>query len=999
MTPSTSPIDLTAIRERLASLQGPQYWRSLEELAETPEFQDFLYREFPQGASEWNDPLGRRRFLKLMGASLAFAGLTACTRQPKEVIVPYVRAPEEIIPGKPLFFASAMTLGGVATGLLVESHMGRPTKVEGNPEHPASLGATGVFAQASVLTLYDPDRSQAVTYLGEINSWNSFLSQLREALSKQRQAKGAGLHLLTETITSPSLAHQLRTLLTEFPSAQWHQYEPANCDNVREGSLLAFGEYAGLQYHFEKANVIVSLDADFLSCGPGSLRYTRDFMTKRRLWDGQTEMNRLYVVESTPSNTGAMSDHRLPLRASEVESFARALAMELSVESGPTAGVAAHAEWVRAVARDLKRQQRTSIIIAGEQQPPIVHALTHAMNEKLGNNGATIVYTDTVEANPVSQIKSLQELTRDIDSGSVEILIIIGGNPVFNAPADLRFEKLLSKVGLRVHLSLYEDETSSLCHWHIPEAHFLESWADARAYDGTATLVQPLIEPLYGGKSAHELLAAFTGPSEHSGYDLVKDYWKSQKPSLDFEKSWRKWLHDGFVADTSFPPKQVSLKSLVVSGQLPVATGYKQQTTDNGPSTLEIIFRPDPHIHDGRFANNGWLQELPKPLTRLTWDNAALISPTTAEKLSVQNEDLVALDYKGRQVQAPIWILPGHPNDSVTVHFGYGRTRAGRVGNGAGFNAYALRTLATPWFDLGLNIVKTGRRYRLACTQHHHSMEGRNPVRAGTLLQYQKDPGFIHEMGHSVPEGLTLYPEHKYQNYAWGMVIDLGACTGCNACTIACQAENNIPVVGKEQVANGREMHWIRVDRYYQGGLDNPQTYHQPVPCMQCENAPCETVCPVAATTHSEEGLNDMAYNRCVGTRYCANNCPYKVRRFNFLLYSDWDTRSLKALRNPDVTVRSRGVMEKCTYCVQRINAVRIEAKKQDRQIQDGEIVTACEAACPAQAIVFGNINDPNSRVSRLKAGKLNYGLLEDLNTRPRTSYLGALRNPNPEMT
>jgi len=997
-------LDLSALRARLSSNRGPRYWKSLEEVAETEEFREFLQFEFPQGAEQWADPAGRRQFLKLMGASLALAGLTACTRQPKETIMPYVRAPEEIVPGKPLFFATAMPVRGMAQGVLVESHMGRPTKVEGNPEHPASLGATDVFAQASVLTLYDPDRSQTITHLGEISSWSAFVGEIRERLSTQRSTNGAGFRLLSETITSPTLAHQLRELLKQFPEAKWHQYDPACRDNVKDGARAAFGQLVETRYRFEKADVILSLDADFLSSMPGSVRYAREFSARRQVRDGQREMNRLYAVESTPSITGAKADHRWPLRASKIEAVARAIAAAVgaggTIQTSEDSGLL-NSQWLPAVARDLVNHKGRSLVIPGDEQPPTVHVLAHAMNEALGNVGTTVIYTDPVEPNPVGQLESLRELMGDMAAGKVDLLVMLGGNPAYNAPMDLRFSEHLEKVKLRIHLSMFEDETSALCHWHIPEAHFLESWSDLRAYDGTVSIVQPLISPLYGSKSSHELLAPFAGQPDRSGYEIVQDYWKSQRPSENFERFWRKSLHDGLIANTVLAAKQVALRASVVSGPLSVATDHGQRTTDS--LGLEIIFRTDPHVFDGRFSNNGWLQELPKPLTKLTWDNAALVSPRTAERLGLANEQLVELKCEGQKVEAPIWILPGQPNDSVTVHLGYGRTRAGRVGNGMGFSAYALRTSAAPWFRTGLDIQKTNKHYPLSCTQHHHSMEGRNPVRVGHLEEYRERPDFAQEMGEDPPRDLTLFPEHKYEGYAWGMAIDLNACTGCNACTIACQAENNIAVVGKEQVAAGREMHWIRVDRYYGGegeaSLDNPETYHQPVPCMQCENAPCEVVCPVGATSHSAEGLNDMVYNRCVGTRYCSNNCPYKVRRFNFLLFSDFTSPSLKMLRNPDVTVRSRGVMEKCTYCVQRINAVKIEAEKADREVQDGDIVTACEAVCPAQAIVFGNINDPTSRVSKLKAEKLNYGLLADLNTRPRTTYLAALRNPNPEIT
>ena len=999
-------LDLSALRARLNSNRGPRYWKSLEEVADTEDFREFLQFEFPQGAEQWDDPSGRRRFLKLMGASLALAGVTACTRQPKETIMPYVRAPEEIVPGKPLFFATAMPVRGMAQGILVESHMGRPTKVEGNPEHPASLGATDHFAQASVLTLYDPDRSQTITHLGEISSWSALMGEIRERLAAQHPVKGAGVRILSETITSPTLAHQLGQLLREFPEARWHQYDPACRDNVKQGAHLAFGQIVEIRYRFDKADVILSLDANFLAAMPGNVRYAREFSSRRRIRDGQSEMNRLYVVESTPSITGAKADHRWSSRASEIVRVARAAAAAVgageAAKINEVSGLPLDSVSLAAVVKDLRNHRGRSLVIAGDEQPAEVHVLAHSMNQALGNIGETVIYTDPVEPNPILQIESLRDLVRDMATGKVDLLVMLGGNPVYDAPIDLGFSEHLGQVKLRIHLSLFEDETSAQCHWHIPEAHFLESWSDLRAYDGTVSIVQPLIAPLYEGKSAHELLAALTGQPDRSSYDIVRDYWKSQKPDEGFERFWRRSLHDGFVADTTFPQKQLSFKMSAVSGQQS-AFGGGQLAADNRHESLEIIFRTDPHIFDGRFANNGWLQELPKPLTKLTWDNAAFLSPSTAERLGVTNEQLIQLKCESRKVEAPIWILPGQPNDTVTVHLGYGRTRAGHVGNGMGFSAYALRISKAPWFETSLEIQKTSQRYPLACTQHHHSMEGRNPVRVGHLEEYREHPDFVQEMGENPPQSLTLYPERKYEGYAWGMVIDLNACTGCNACTIACQAENNIAVVGKEQVAVGREMHWIRVDRYYGGegeaALDNPETYHQPVPCMQCENAPCEVVCPVGATSHSTEGLNDMVYNRCVGTRYCSNNCPYKVRRYNFLLYSDFTTPSLKMLRNPDVTVRSRGVMEKCTYCVQRINAAKIEAEKADRPVKDGEIVTACEAVCPAQAIVFGNVNDPNSRVSKLKADKLNYGLLADLNTRPRTTYLATLRNPNPEIT
>jgi molybdopterin-containing oxidoreductase family iron-sulfur binding subunit len=926
--------------------------------------------------------------------------------------------------GKPLYFATAFSLSGIAEGLLVESHEGRPTKIEGNPDHPASLGSTSAFAQASVLTLYDPDRSQTLTYLGEIRAWSAFVGAVQTALTAK--SGGARLRLLTETISSPSLADQIRQLLVQFPAAKWHQYEPVNRDNAQAGSRLAFGEVVNTIYHFHNADVILAIDSDFLSCGPGTLRYVHDFAARRRLERGGSEMNRLYVVESTATNTGAVADHRFRLRPSEIESFARRIAAAVGVQGEVATFVnqqSKSSDWLTSVARDLLQHRGKSVVIPGDYQSPMVHAVVHAMNHALGNVGSTVDYAAPVEAEPVNQTDSLRELVRDMDSGQVDLLLIVGGNPVYNAPADLLFSERLTKVPLRVHLGLYDDETSALCHWHIPKAHYLESWGDTRAFDGTVSIVQPLIAPLYRGKSAHELLAALLNQPEHTGYEIVRDYWKGQltannqdtNPKTtneannaqenEFEDSWREALRAGVIAKTALPIKQVSLR-----------TDWSNQAqstaaTSSSSSELEIIFRPEPYIYDGRFANNGWLQELPRPLSKLTWDNAALISPATAERLGLSYEiaarggehgevfaDLVELEYQGRKLRTPVWIVPGHADDCLTVHLGYGRTRAGRVASGAGFKAYALRTSDSPWFNRGLTLRKTGEQFALANTQLHYNMEGRELVRSASLAEYLKNPSFAHEKDHAPPRSLSLYPPVEYNGYAWGMAIDLGTCVGCNACVVACQSENNIPIVGKTEVMHGREMHWLRVDRYYEGPVENPNTSFQPVPCMHCENAPCELVCPVGATVHSSEGLNDMVYNRCVGTRYCSNNCPYKVRRFNFLLFQDWDTPSLKMLRNPDVSVRSRGVMEKCTYCVQRINEAKIDAEKENRPVGDGEIVTACQAVCPAQAIVFGDINDPKSRVSQLKAQQRNYGLLEELNTRPRTTYLAAVRNPNPEI-
>ena len=992
--------DLVQIQAKLDERPEKRVWRGLDQLAGTPDYRDFVASEFPHDPRAEAKGVSRRSALKLMAASAALGGLTACTKLPTEKIVPYAQQqPEDFVPGKPLFYATAMPMAGYATGLLVESHMGRPTKVEGNPSHPASLGAANVFAQASVLTLYDPDRAQVVVYRGRIGDWSRFLTSMDESRAELLTRKGVGLRILTGVVTSPALADQIRSVLALFPQAKWHQYEPGSRDTVREGSKLAFGEYVNTVYHLDQADVIVSLDADFLTAGPGAVRYARDFADKRRVTGPESTMNRLYVAESTPTVTGAMADHRLPLRATDVEAFARALADALAGKGGSAAPSRVPASWIPALVRDLQKRRGASLVIAGEQQSPAVHALAHAMNDALGNVGKTVHYTSPVEANPVNGIESLKELVAEMQGGQVDTLLMLGVNPVYNAPADLHFKDSLLKVRTRIHLSLYEDETAELCHWHIPEAHFLESWGDARAYDGTISIIQPLIAPLYDGKSAHEILAVLSGQEEPSGHDVVRGYWQRQKPGADFEQFWQTSLNNGVIADSALAPKPVKLN--------PALSAAAANAANAGG--IEVVLRPDPSIGDGSFANNGWLQELPKPLTKLTWDNAALVSPTSARKLGVTNGDVVKVSGNGQTVEAPIWITPGHADDSITLHLGYGRRRAGHVGTGRGFNAYLLSTTENPWLGTA-TVEKTGKTYQLVTTQHHHIMgkEGeereeesvaalqRKLVRGATLEEFRKNPEMIHEEGEE--NGPSIYPGYAYNGNAWGMSIDLNSCIGCNACVVACQSENNIAVVGKDQVARGREMHWIRVDSYFQGVLENPEIYNQPVPCMHCENAPCEYVCPVGATVHSPEGLNEMVYNRCVGTRYCSNNCPYKVRRFNFYLFSDWTTPSLEPLRNPDVSVRSRGVMEKCSYCIQRINKVKLAAEKEDREIHDGEILTACQQTCPAQAIVFGNINDKDSRVAKLKAQARNYGILTDLNTRPRTTYLAKLRNPNPEI-
>ena len=996
-------LDLATVKAQfentIEQTTGPDYWRSLEELAGSEEFQEMLHREFPKGASEWLDDFSRRGFLKTMGASLALAGLTGCTRMPITEIVPYVRQPENVIPGRPMFYATAFTLGGYASPILVESHLFRPTKIEGNPEHPASLGGTDVYAQASLLDLYDPDRAQNITHLGDVRSWNAFMEAVRGPISVQKSIAGGGVRILTQTVTSPTLAAQIRSYLEANPMAKWHVYEPINRDNVYEGAKLAFGEPVETRYDLSKADVIVSLDADFLYAGfPGSTRYTRDFAARR---NPDANMNRLYVIESTPSSTGMKADHRVPMKALEVESFARGLANKLAVNAGEGAGVQ-YQHLTGPISKDLLGHKDSSLVIAGDHQPPAVHALAHAINETLGNVGKTVFYSEPVDANPVNRNESLHSLVEDMRAGKVDLLLILGGNPAYDAPAELEFASALKSnaVNLKVFLGTHRNETAELCQWHVPEAHYLESWSDARAYDGTVSIVQPLIEPLYGGKTAHEIITILAGQSGFTGHDLVQDYWKKQHTGADFDAFWRKSLHDGWVEGTTSSPRQVTLKSAYQASSKPAEDMSYTLTV---PRVIELNFRRDPSIYDGRFSNNGWLQELPKPLTKLTWDNPIMIGPAMAERLKLNFKDVAELEFNGKKVKGPVWIQAGHPDNSITVFLGYGRTRAGRVGTGTGFDVYPLRTSQAPWFANGAQLRRTGETYDLASTQGYQSMETpdgseRPLVQERSLEEYKKEPSFAKEG--EPPAALTLYKPFDYskETYSWGMAIDLNSCVGCNNCIVACQSENNIAVVGKEQTLRGRYMHWLRVDAYYNGPRENPKGFFQPVPCMQCEDAPCELVCPVQATVHSSEGLNDMVYNRCVGTRYCSNNCPYKVRRFNFLLFQDWETPQFKLMRNPDVTVRSRGVMEKCTYCVQRISEKRIDAERADSTIKEGELQTACQQSCPANAIVFGNLNDPNSQVNKWKAQPRNYSLLGELNTRPRTTYLAEVRNPNPEL-
>jgi molybdopterin-containing oxidoreductase family iron-sulfur binding subunit len=985
-----------------------------------------------QTSSLVTDPVSRRGFMKLMGASMALAGLAGCTRQPDESIYPYVKLPEDLVLGRPMYFATAHPLATGAVPLLVKSDEFRPIKIDGNPEHPYNQGASDPFTQAALLDFYDPDRSQHVTYRGENREWVEFAQELRKKVAESRD--GSGIYFLSATITSPTLARQWKAVQAAWPKLKLMQYDPAIAGTAAAGGL-------NLQYDLAEADVILSLDADFLSGAafPGFHKLVRAYAARRK--EPEKGMNRLYVVESTPTTSGMKADHRLGLRASEIPAFASELARAVGVAGvAPPAWpwTAAQKRFLAAVARDLKAHAGRSAVIPGLYQDESVTALALAINNALGNVGRTVfVASEPLNPLPSDQVADLQALVADLNAGKVDWLVILNANPIYSAPADLDFAAAFEKANLVAHLGSHLDETGQVSHWHIPAAHFLESWSDARACDGTVSIVQPMIDPLYGGKTAHHVLQALLDEPGLSPYEAVRATLRpviekglkkaaggGQPGGGDFEAGWRQALHAGWIEGTAF---EMSSPSGGVRASRAEAASHGSLPAPLPKNSLEIIFRPDPNIYDGRWSNVGWLQELPKPVTNLSWDNAAILSGATLAALGLEEDDIVELTVGTGRVTAPVIAAPGHPDNAVTVHLGYGRQFAGRVGSGVGFSAYLIRNTWAPFYAMG-SIRKLEGKWGVAITKSHYqdhrpkafggrgqgdnSLEAdeaineRGIIRYATLAEFKAHPGFANESeGHNEGEGHTktdrentLFPNWPYKDNKWGMSIDMASCVGCNACIVGCYAENNIAVVGKQQVRIGRNMQWLRIDTYFEGDLAAPRAHFQPMTCQHCENAPCEQVCPVAATVHTPEGLNMMVYNRCVGTRYCSNNCPYKVRRFNFLLYSDFETESLKLMRNPDVTVRSRGVMEKCTYCVQRISTARIEADKENRAIRDGEIQTACQQACPAAAITFGNLNDRQSRVAKLQAGERSYQVLADQNTRPRTKYVAAVLNPNPEL-
>ena len=1067
------------------SSTGPAYWRSLDQLADTPEFRDWVEREFPSGASEFTDPVNRRHFVKIMSASFLLAGfgLTGC-RRPEETILPFAEQPEHYIHGVPQHFATAMPDRASAVPLVVKSSDGRPIKIEGNRQHPDSNGGTHLFAQASILDLYDPDRAQRFTQDGNTVGRELALDFLQSIATRFAASKGQGLAFLTNQSSSPSRLRLEQELRAKMPEARWFQDEAVNLETTASVASRLVGKSVRPFYKLSQARRILTLDFDFVGAEADNARLIRDFSAGRRMHDSHDDMNRLYAVESLMTSTGVSADHRLRVASGGVQAVAAAIAAqlvpgnaairELAGKSPLPSGV--DRAWVVECAKDLAAFKGQSIVLAGHRQPPAVHAMALLLNAALNNNGSTVFFPES----NLPAAEDIAQLAQALTQGRVDTLVILGGNPALTAPADLEWSTAVAQAKNVVRLGYYEDETFAGCHWHLPAAHFLESWGDARTADGTVVPVQPLIQPLFGGLSELEVLARIGGLEVLRPHDIARATFNGLAGAAASRNAWKKFLHDGFLAGSaSALSGEITFNASEADAVLTSAAVTSAPSVEN----LEVVFHRDHKVDDGRYSNNGWLQELPDPLTKITWDNAVLISRKTASELGVRNGDVVNVALGARSIEGPVWVQPGQADYSLGLAVGYGRLHAGtggtgRVGHQVGmFNAYALRTTHSTNIASGAKLTWTGRTYTVASTQNHGSMEGRPIVREANLDDYKAHPGFAMNMDLESHESFvpkdpktgrplkiyenpyTAYEERKAQSgvaldtivrsdvHQWGMSIDLSACVGCTSCVIACQSENNIPIVGKDQVNRDREMHWIRIDRYFSGagdkmaahGIDDPQVINQPMLCQHCEDAPCESVCPVNATVHDAEGLNVMAYNRCVGTRYCSNNCPYKVRRFNFFDYTKhsisdryktplasghkgaWNLKSwffnptehhtvaddqwelLKLVRNPDVSVRMRGVMEKCTFCVQRIEQAKIAQKNKagqsgDVRVPDGGITPACEQACPAEAIVFGNLLDPESRVSKLKRNERDYGVLAFLDNRPRVTYLARIRNPNAAM-
>ena len=989
-------------------------WRSLDDLAGDPAYVSLVKREFPSFADEMLAP-SRRDFLRLMGASVALAGMTACRRWPSETIVPFAHLPAGVVPGSTLQYATSFELSGAAMGLLVTSYDGRPIKIEGNSKHPQSLGATDPLAQATVLQLYDPDRSTEFVLrpkggAGASRDRDAFAAWAGTHFAAQKASGGQGLRILSEASSSPTLLALKARFLETFKKAAWTTWDPLSRDAAREGAAMVFGRPMRAHLALEKADVIAAFDADILGDDPAALANSRAWAKRRRAHDGT--MNRLYAIEPAYSLTGGSADHRIAVPAHLVPVALGRLAEKL-LQHGVV--LPSGAEELRdavsrfgshpyddpqiaTLAHDLVEAKGKGVIVVGRGQPAAAHALGCLLNAALQNAGEAVWYSEDPEPQRPGHREAIAKLASEMGAGLVETLVILGGNPVFDVPSDLDFAKKLAGVKTTVRLGLYDDETSAVCLWHVPQAHYLEAWGDARGWDGTAGIVQPLIEPLYDGMSAIELCATMIEGKPGRGYDLVRLSWSAWLPALDFERSFRRVLHDGVSEGT----RAAAVSPTFVAGW-GASVSQLADARSPAPGSMELVFTRGHGVNDGRFANLGWLVELPDPITKLTWDNAALLNPTDAAELGVSgNGDLLTIAANGKELVIPAFVVPGQAKGSVALALGWGRTAAGRVGSGVGVDVNVLRRSDALW-RYEAKISRANGTRALATTQDHHVVDALGKrealiraeelIRTGTLAQFKASPEFARERVH-LPPAAPLWKEHEYNGHKWGMAIDLSACTGCHACTIACQAENNIPVVGKAEVLRGREMHWIRVDRYFEGEPEAPLLAFQPMACHHCENAPCEQVCPVAATVHDHEGLNVMVYNRCVGTRYCSNNCPYKVRRFNWFNNHKNESAVELMVYNPEVTVRARGVMEKCTYCIQRIEAVKIVAKNAQREIVDGEIVPACAQVCPTEAIVFGDLNDVKAAVRKLHDDPRCYGVLEEVNTKPRTRYLARLKNP-----
>jgi molybdopterin-containing oxidoreductase family iron-sulfur binding subunit len=994
------------------------YWRSLNELAKNKEYQQFVEREFPEGASELKEGYSRRNFLQIMGASIALAGFAAC-RKPVKKIVPFTNMPEYMVPGKQVFYATSAPANGYVTGLLVETNSGRPTKIEGNPDHPASSGATNIQHQASILDMYDPDRSRFVRQNGERRSWEDFSSSISSELTTDKRVA-----FIVEPTSSPTVNRLKQTILGKYPNANWVTYAAFGEENQLLGSQIAFGRKLRVSPKIENARVIISLDADFMGTSSDNVRNIRGFADGRRIATSNDDINRLYVVESNYSLTGSNADHRLRLKTADIKPFLYALASELSESYSDLRAFSSYSnafsqhEWVQILAEEIRRNYGSTLLMLGADHDAQSQAVVAAINFAAGNVGNTVEYLELPHIDAQNQHTAFTSLINDMRGGRIDAVVMIGTNPAFTAPADLDFKSALQNVPLSVHLSGFFDETSKLSTWHVNRAHFLEYWGDGYDYTGVPSVIQPMILPLFDGKSEVELLGLIATGTTIDATDEVKNTWR---PILGngFEAKWQQLLHDGMERNLTFRSTNVALST----GFNSEITSSLSQVTVSNSNSVEITFKPDPKLLDGSLANNGWLQELPDPMTKITWDNVALVSPNTAEALGVSRRrfgqtdvNMLSISANGAEMLIPAWVVPGHADNNITVYAGYGREGIGRVADNIGQNVFTARTTTSPLFISDASVTLTSQMYDIATVQDHHSMEGRPLVREASLDEYREYPRFAADMVYvpgkkgGAEHPVTLFkaqtfPEHQPQ---WGMTIDLATCIGCGVCTIACQSENNIPVIGKEEVRRGREMHWMRTDRYFSGDENgDAKVVHQPVTCMHCELAPCEQVCPVAATTHSDDGLNQMTYNRCIGTRYCANNCPFKVRRFNFFNYPKEflttadDPEVIQMAMNPDVSIRFRGIMEKCTYCVQRISRGKLATKLETGNSikpADGTVKTACQQACPANAITFGDLTDDNSVVSLTKKNERNYVMLEELGIRPRTSYLAKIRNTNEKL-